>query len=191
MERIDITRYYKDLKINMCVMRAYSVADMDYEFSISGNNLPMVQIGKISAYCDGGKLLLDEFENVIGSEIYVPLTYGRVYQDENDVYPSCIQVFEVGINEGIYEIEEEQYKILNYDKNEIISVLSDMAKECQKLYIKSLDIKPKDIKIVSKILQGKEGTYGIRYYKDKCGNLVFGDDYGFGLFEIDICLNHK
>ena len=37
-------------------------------------------------------------------------------------------------------LTEEQYKILNYDKNEIISVISDMAKECQKLYIKSLDI---------------------------------------------------
>ena len=187
MINMNIKRNFKDLEIYMCVMSAYSIADMDYEFSIKGNNLPMVQIGKISAYCDGSELLLDDFKNTIGSEIYVPLDYGRVCQGEDDVYPSYTEIFEVGVHHGMYDITEDKYKILNYDKDEIISVLFDMAKECQKMYIKSLDITQDHVISASKMLKGKEGTYAIRYYEgDNNNNLVFGDMYGFGLCEINI-----
>lgn len=187
MKNINITRNFKGLEISMCVMGAYTVADMDYEFSIKGANLPMVNIGKISAYCDGGKLILDDFKDVIGSDIYVPLTYGRVCQGDDDIYPSYTDIFEGGVDYGMYDITDDKYKIINYDKDEIVSVLFDMAKECQRLYAKSLNITQRDVINVSKMLKGKEGTYAIRYYEDKDnGNLVFGDMYGFGLFEIDI-----
>lgn len=186
MERIDITRYYKDLKINMCVMEAYSVADMDYEFSITGNNLPMVRIGKISAYCDGGKLILDDFEDVIGSDIYATLSYGRICQAEEDIHPSYTEIFEVGVHHGIYDIADSKYNILNYNKDEIISLLFDMAKECQREYIKTLNITHSDVKHIAKILRGREGNFGIRYYKHQESNLVLGDEYGFGLCEVNI-----
>lgn len=190
MIKRNITRNFKDLKISMCPMGAYSSYDMDYEFSITGDNLPMVRIGKISAYCDGGELILDNFEDIIGSDIYTPLDYGRICQTEDDIYPSYTEIFEVGVDEGMYDVADSKYTILNYDKDEIISFLFDMARECQREYISTLNIKYSDVKYISKIIRGRvlnkrEYTFGLRY-NDDINSVVLDDEYGFGLCEIEV-----
>jgi len=190
MKGINITRNFKGLKISMCVMGAYTTDDMDYEFSITGDNLPMVRIGKISAYCDGGELILDNFEDIIGSDIYTPLDYGRICQTEDDIYPSYTEIFEVGVDEGMYDVADSKYTILNYDKDEIISFLFDMARECQREYISTLNIKYSDIEYISKFLKGKvlyngKSTFNLRY-NSEINSIILDSEYGFGLCEIEV-----
>lgn len=190
MKKINITRNFKDLKISMCPMGAYSSYDMDYEFSITGNSLPMVRIGKITPYSEGGELILDNFEDAIGSDIYTTMSWGRVCQTEDDIYPSYTEIFEIGVDEGIYDVTNSKYTILNYDKDEIISFLFDMANECKREYVSTLNIKYSDVKYISKIIRGRvlnkrEYTFGLRY-NDDINSVVLDDEYGFGLCEIEV-----
>lgn len=190
MKKINITRNFKDLKISMCPMGAYSSYDMDYEFSITGNSLPMVRIGKITPYSEGGELILDNFEDAIGSDIYTTMSWGRVCQTEDDIYPSYTEIFEIGVDEGMYDVTNSKYTILNYDKDEIISFLFDMANECKREYVSTLNIKYSDVKYISKIIRGRvlnkrEYTFGLRY-NDDINSVVLDDEYGFGLCEIEV-----
>lgn len=190
MKKINITRNFKDLKISMCPMGAYSSYDMDYEFSITGNSLPMVRIGKITPYSEGGELILDNFEDATGSDIYTTMSWGRVCQTEDDIYPSYTEIFEIGVDEGIYDVTNSKYTILNYDKDEIISFLFDMANECKREYVSTLNIKYSDVKYISKIIRGRvlnkrEYTFGLRY-NDDINSVVLDDEYGFGLCEIEV-----
>lgn len=190
MKKINITRNFKDLKISMCPMGAYSSYDMDYEFSITGNSLPMVRIGKITPYSEGGELILDNFEDATGSDIYATMSWGRVCQTEDDIYPSYTEIFEIGVDEGIYDVTNSKYTILNYDKDEIISFLFDMANECKREYVSTLNIKYSDVKYISKIIRGRvlnkrEYTFGLRY-NDDINSVVLDDEYGFGLCEIEV-----
>lgn len=187
---VNIKRNFKGLEIYMCPMGAYSSYDMDYEFSITGNSLPMVRIGKITPYSEGGELILDNFEDATGSDIYATMSWGRVCQTEDDIYPSYTEIFEIGVDEGIYDVTNSKYTILNYDKDEIISFLFDMANECKREYVSTLNIKYSDVKYISKIIRGRvlnkrEYTFGLRY-NDDINSVVLDDEYGFGLCEIEV-----
>lgn len=134
MRDIKIIREFKGLKIEMCMIYAWNDISFDYEFSIEGKILPMVKIGCIQHYADGGNPILNNFEDVVGTDIYATLTYGRVCQTEEDDKPSYIEVFECGVDEGMYPLENKEYEVLFYDKSEIVSVLYEMANECLDMY---------------------------------------------------------
>ena len=132
---INVEKEFKGLKFSMCILPIDDgYGGIDFEFSISGDILPMVEIGMIEHYAEGGELYLNDYEDVCGSKIYVPLTYGRVCQGEDDEEPTYIEVFECGVDEGIYILEEDRYKVLAYDKNEIVNILYSMANECKQIY---------------------------------------------------------
>ena len=134
MRDIKVVREFKGLKIEMSMMYAYDDISFDYDFSIEGEILPMVKIGCIKTYADGGNLVLNNFEDVIGSEIYVTLTCGRVCQTEDDDKPSYIEVFECGVDEGMYPLENKEYEVLFYNKEDIVSTLYEMANECLNIF---------------------------------------------------------